>query len=98
MPSKRGPGMFLSRLSWVRSVKLFDFTVFIMVTNFVLSVSYAPVLVSAITSILVSLVGPWLLLSSLLFFQSRERIILILSGAYASALELSFHSPCWFFD
>ena len=69
-----------------------------MVTNFVLSVSYAPVLASAITFILISLVVPWLVLSSLLCFQLLERIIFILSGAYASVLELSFHSPCWFFD
>jgi len=69
-----------------------------MVTNFVLSVGYAPILVSAITFILVSLAVPWLVPSSLLSFQSLERIIFILSGAYALALELSFHSPCWFFD
>ena len=71
-----------------------------MVTNFVLSVGYASesVLVSAVTFIIVSLVVPWLVLSSLLFFQSLERIILIRFGVSALALGLSSHSLCWFSD
>jgi len=56
------------------------------------------ILVSVVTFILGSLVVPWLVLSSLLFFQSPERIILIRFGVSALALGLSSHSPCWFSD
>jgi hypothetical protein len=69
-----------------------------MATNFVLSVSYLAVLVTAVALILGSSGDPWLVLSFSSFFQSLERIILILFGVSALALEFSFHLPCWFSD
>ena len=69
-----------------------------MVTNFVLSVGYASVFVSVVAFILGSLAVPWLVLSSLLSFQSPERITLKRSGVSALVLGLSSHSPCWFSD
>ncbi len=57
-----------------------------------------PVLASTRMFILISLVHPWLLLSSSSFFQSLGRIIFILSGMLFLASESSFCLWCLFFD
>jgi hypothetical protein len=67
-----------------------------MVTNFVLSVSYLADLVLTVALIPASSGVPWLVLSFSSFFQSLGRIISILFGVSALALEFSFHLPCWF--
>jgi hypothetical protein len=67
-----------------------------MVTNFVLSVSYLAVLVLNVALIPASLGVHWLVLSFSSFFQSLGRIIFVLFGVSALALEFSFHLPCWF--
>lgn len=67
-----------------------------MATNFVLSVSYLAVIVLTAALILASSGVPWLVLSFSSFFQSLGRIIFVLFGVSALALEFFFHLPCWF--
>lgn len=67
-----------------------------MATNFVLSVSYLAILVLIVALILGSSGDPWQVLSFSSSFQSLGRVIFILFGVSALALEISFHLPCWF--